>query len=57
MLREYWKRRQKDGKSQRIREFALRLCLLVISEARYVKYHHHECENVSRTRTPAIDMP
>ena len=34
-----WRRRQKDYRSQRIREFAVKLSLLVKSEATLIKSH------------------
>lgn len=41
-LGTFRKSEQKECKSQRIREFSLRLCLLVMSEA-IVMTHQHEC--------------
>lgn len=41
------KRRWKDCESQRIREFAVRLCLPVTSEAAPVKSHQHACPSVN----------
>jgi hypothetical protein len=58
-LREqFWKRRrQKDCKSQRIRDFGVRLCLLVMSEAKPIESHQHGCPNMSSTRRTPMDMP
>jgi hypothetical protein len=37
-----WEREQKDFKSHRLREFVVRLCLLVISEATPMKFHLYD---------------
>ena len=50
----WWETGQKGGKSQRIREFAVRLCLLVISEATLVKYHQHELNSDDTNRHPKV---
>ena len=42
-------RGQKDYKSQRLREFAGRMCLLVTLEAIPLKSHDHDCLSRSRT--------
>ena len=47
---------QKGRKGRRAREFAVRLCLLVISEATLIKSHQHDNLNMSCIRT-TIDMP
>jgi hypothetical protein len=36
------KRGQEDGNSLRVREFAVRLCLLVMSEAPHLKSHQYD---------------
>lgn len=36
-------RRQRDCKSQRLRELAVRLCLLVTSEVTPTEFHQHDC--------------
>lgn len=54
-LRELQDRGQKDCKSQRFREFAVRLCLLVMSEVIASK-SQHDCLKVSQTRM-TTDMP
>lgn len=41
---------QKDCKSERIWKFALRLCLLTMSEATSIKSYPHSCPTVSWTR-------
>lgn len=40
-----------------IKEFALRLYLLEMSEATPIKSHSHDCPNTSLTRMTAINMP
>ena len=50
-------KRWKDCKSQKAREFAVRLYLLVISEATPIKSHQHDCLNMSWTRMAAMHMP
>ena len=40
-----WKRWQKDCKSQKIMQFSVRLCLLVMSETAPIKSHKHHCLN------------
>jgi hypothetical protein len=40
------KRDRKDCKGQNIREFAVRLCLLVISEATPIEFCQHDCLNM-----------
>ena len=42
--------------SQGIREFAVRLCLLVISKATSIKSYQQGCPNVSRTRTTPMGV-
>lgn len=42
------KRGWKDCKSQRIREFAVRLYVLVVSEATPIKSHQHDCPKVKK---------
>jgi hypothetical protein len=44
------KRKQKDCKSQRIREFAVRLCFLVTQGAIPVKSYQDGCPNMSREK-------
>lgn len=53
------KRGHKDCKSQRvrIREFALRLCLLVTPEAIPMRSQQHDCPNVSWTRMMPMGRP
>lgn len=51
-----WERQWKDMKSQRIREFAVRLSLPVMSKYILIKFHQHDCPNVSGTRMTLIDM-
>ena len=55
--RTLWKRGLKDGKSQRIREFPMRLCLLVRTETTSTKSHYYDHWNVSWTRTTPMGMP
>lgn len=45
------KRGPKDYLIQRIRKFAVRLCLLVISEVIPIKYHQYDCINMTLTKT------
>ena len=52
-----WKKRQKGNMTQRIREFAVRLCLLATSEATPIKSHQHYCPNMSWTRRTSKSMP
>lgn len=47
---------QKDCKSQGIRECAVRVCLLIMSEATPIKSRQHGCLIMSQTRTTK-DMP
>lgn len=47
---------QRHCKGQSIR-FAVRLCLLAISEAAPLKSHKHDYTNVSWTRITPINMP
>ena len=56
-LREHFGRVQKDCKSQEIKEFAVRLCHLVMSEATPTKSHQHDCLNMSGTRTIEMGRP
>lgn len=42
---------ERGRKSQKIRKFAVRLCLLGMSKAKHIKSHQHDVLNVSRTRT------
>lgn len=42
-----WKRRRKDYKSQMIREFAVRLDLLVMYKTTAIKSHKHLSPNMS----------
>lgn len=51
-----WKKGPKDCKSQRIGEFAVRLCILGLLEASPMKCHQHDCLKKSWTRTVSIDM-
>ena len=51
------KREQKDCKSQGIRECAVRVCLLVMSEATPIKSHQHGCLNMSQTRITTKGIP
>jgi hypothetical protein len=46
-LREPSGKLQKDCKGQKIREVAVRLCLLGILEATAMYSHQHDCPNVS----------
>lgn len=41
---------QEDCKSQKIKEFAVRLCLLVLSEVRHIKSHQCGCPNVEQNQ-------
>lgn len=54
-LREHWGQVQRDCKSQEIKEFAVRLCHLVVSEATPTRSHQHDCLNLSWTTS--IDTP
>lgn len=45
---------QKDCKNQKIREFAVRFCSLIMSEAILIKSPQHHCPNISWT---LMDMP
>ena len=54
--RHHCRNGEKDCESQRIREFAVRLCFLEITEATLIKYHQHGCLTHDLKRTP-IDMP
>lgn len=40
----------KDSRSQRIREFVVRLCLLGVSEATHIKSDQHDCLNITEQR-------
>lgn len=51
------KRRQKDYKSQKVREFAVRLCFLVTSEATPLMSHQHDSFNMSLTRIESMAVP
>jgi hypothetical protein len=51
----FWKMRKKDCKSQRTRDFAVRRCLLAMSEALLIKSHQYGCLHMSQTRT-SIDV-
>lgn len=44
------KREQEECKSQKIKEFAVRFCLLVLSEARHIKSHQSDCPNVEQNQ-------
>lgn len=44
------KREQEDCKSQKIKEFAVRLCLLVLSEARHRKSHQSDSPHVEQNQ-------
>lgn len=46
-----WKRRWNSFKSQRTREFTLKLCLLVRYEGISIKFQQHNCPNKSWTGT------
>lgn len=48
---------QKSWKSQRISEFAVRLCLLATSGATPIKAHQHDFPNLSCIRMTPMDMP
>lgn len=48
---------QKDGKTQGIMEFAVRLCLLVMPDTTSIKPHQHDWINVSWTRLTPMEMP
>jgi hypothetical protein len=50
--------RRGSGKAERqmIREFVVRFCLLIMSEAIPTKPHQHGCLNVSLTRMAKIDI-
>ena len=55
-LSEHCKRMgRKDWKSQRIRKFVVGLCLIMISEATFIKSHHYNCQHVSLTRVTSIN--
>lgn len=41
---------KRGGNTVRAEEFAMRLCLLVMSEATPIKYHQHDIPDVIRTR-------
>jgi hypothetical protein len=41
------KRKKKDCNSQRIKEFAVRLCFPVMSKAILIKSHRHDCPDTS----------
>lgn len=56
-LREHWGQVQRDCKSQEIKEFAVRLCHLIVSEATPTRSHQHDCLNLSWTRATSIDTP
>lgn len=47
---------QRDCRSQRVRDFAIRLCLPVTSVATPIKSHQQDCPNVSWTRPP-VNLP
>jgi hypothetical protein len=47
----------RDCKSQRNREFSVRLYLLVMSEATTIKSHHHDCIDMNRTKMTLTGMP
>lgn len=49
-----WNRRQKCFKTQRIRESAVRFCLLIISEA--IKSYRYDCLNLRWTKTTSGDI-
>lgn len=52
------KRGWKAYKSQRVRDFAVRLCLLRLLEAVPIISHQHDSMNIICTKTTAIDsMP
>lgn len=52
-----WKRGQKDRKNQKTKEFTVRLCLLIMSQATSITPDWHDCPNVSWARMTPIDMP
>lgn len=51
-----WKKGQKDCKNQKIREFAVRFCPLIMSQAILIKSLQHHCLNISWTRMTLMDM-
>ena len=50
------KTRRKDCKKQRIREFTVRLCFLIMSEATLMKSLQHDSLNTSLIRITPVDM-
>lgn len=56
-LSEHCKRMgRKDWKRQRIRKFVVGLCLIMISEATFIKSHQYDCQQVSLTRVTSINL-
>lgn len=51
------KRGWKACKVQRFWEFAVKVCLLVMSEAIHMKSHCHDCPNMRQMRMTPTDMP
>lgn len=51
ILEEEWK----DRKSQGIREYAVKLCLLATFNTTFVNFHHYNSPNMSLTRMIPID--
>lgn len=43
--------KQEDRRIRNSGSFAVRLCLLVMSEATFINYHQHGCPNMCSTRT------
>ena len=48
---------QRDFKNQKIREFAVRMCLLIRSEVIPIKSYQHICPYVSRTWMAPMSVP
>lgn len=51
------KRGQRDCKTQRIKEFAVRWCLSAMPEATAIQSHQHGCSNMSSARMVPLDIP
>lgn len=52
----FQKKGQKELKSQRIWEFAVRLCLIIMSETIPVNAHKCDCSNIIRIRITSMDI-
>ena len=44
-----------DSKSQKNRDFAVRVCLIEMSEGRHINSHQHGCLNMTQTKLAPID--